>query len=49
MKGDTIEVVKVVEVAEVEVLMEKIPEKHVLTRINLVGNTLFIPVSQLTN
>ena len=43
MEGDAIEVV------EVEVLMEKIPEIHVFTRINLVGNTLFIPVSQLTN
>ena len=27
--------------------MEKIPEKYVSTRINLVGNTLFISVSQL--
>ena len=49
MEGDTIEVVEVVEVAEVKVLMEKIPEKYVSTRINLIGNTLFIPVSQLTN
>ena len=27
--------------------MEKIPEKYVSTRINSVGNTLFVSVSQL--
>lgn len=29
--------------------MEKIPENYVSTRINLVGSTLFISVSQLIN
>lgn len=29
--------------------MEKIPEKYVSTRINLVGNTLFVSISQLIN